>query len=380
MNKLIYFDAAATSYPKPKSVIRAVTNSLTDACGNPGRSAHPPALESAKRVYSCREAVSELFGFDKAENVVFTQNATLALNTAIKGLAKKHSSILFSNLEHNSVIRPVHDFCANKDNHANYHVFNALGSDSDVVKSFENAICKDTSLAVVTCASNICGKILPISRISKICKSKGITLILDASQSAGCVPMDFCALGADVICSAGHKSLYGPMGSGFCIFRDGLEIRPIIQGGNGVNSLQREMTGQLPELLEAGTVSVPCICGLESGIEYVKSIGIETIYQYGKELADYTSSRLKNIKGITVYGDCQNRTCTLLFNKEGIPSERACRILAENGICTRGGFHCAGLAHEALRTSETGAVRVSMSYYSTKKQVDQMLCVLNKME
>ena len=379
MNSLIYFDNAATSWPKPKSVIKAISASFGESGGNPGRSYHPLSLGAAKAVYSCREALCSLFGCVNPENVVFAYNTTHALNMAIKGLAQKNSHMLISNLEHNSVIRPVHALCADASNNMSYDVFDARGTKEEILKSFEQKIRPETKLAAVTMASNVCGKILPVGKISEICRKHGIKLIADCAQSAGCVPFDFASLGADVLCGAGHKSLYGPQGVGFCIFADGLEPRAVIEGGNGVNSASPEMDGPLPERLEAGTMGTPAICGLEAGVKYVADRGVSEIYERGQYLADYLCDGLKQIDGIEIYGECDNRTPCVLFNKSGVKSEKVAAFLADEGICVRSGLHCAPLAHKAFGTEQSGAVRVSMSVSNKPWEIDKFLLRINSM-
>ena len=373
MKKLIYFDSAATSWPKPECVIKAVKDSFYNAGGNPGRSSHMLSVEAAKRIYSCRETLCRIFNTNEPEKVVLTYNATLALNMAIKGLAKKDSRILISNLEHNSVIRPVYALCQKRENRMEYSVFDALGDKDKVLGEFESKLTPDTSLAVVTMASNVCGRILPVKEISEICKKRKVKLIVDCAQSAGGIPVDFNQIGADAICGAGHKSLYGPQGVGFCILSENTEPQSIIEGGNGVNSLSPYMDAPVPERLEAGTPGTPAICGLDAGAKYVMNIGIGEIYERGKYLGNYLSERLMNIKDVEVYGDCDERTPCILFNKRGIDSERAANLLAQNGICVRGGLHCAPLAHEAFGTAAHGAVRVSMSFGNKTSEIDALL-------
>lgn len=374
---LCYFDSAATSWPKPKSVIKAVENSFYASGGNPGRSYHPLSLGAARAVYSCRETLCSLFGTDKPENVVFFYNTTHALNAAIKGLAPKSGRIIFSNLEHNSVIRPVYALCNDQNLDLEYDVFNALGDDKDVLSDFEMRLTDDTKLAVVTMASNVCGKILPIRQIGEICRKRGIKFIVDCAQTGGCVPFEFDGLCADAACFAGHKSLYGPQGCGFCIFADGLSPESVIQGGNGVNSASFMMEGPLPERLEAGTVGTPAICGLKAGAEYVMRVGVENIFRQGNVLSEKLCDGLRNISGVTVYGQSKNSTPCVLFNKQGIKSERIAMLLAQNGICVRSGLHCAPLAHKAFGTLQNGAVRVSLSHMNKPNEIDRLLKIVN---
>lgn len=378
MKNLIYFDSAATSWPKPVSVIKAISNSFYMYGGNPGRSGHILSLNAAKAIYECREKICDAIEFEHPERVVFTYNTTYALNFAIKGLCKDNSHILISNLEHNSVLRPVYALSKDSKRNITYDVFDALGTKEQVLTNFKAKIKPSTNLAVITMASNVCGKVLPISDISKICKENSIKLIVDAAQSGGCVPISFYQLGADCICFAGHKSFYGPQGTGFCVFSKETEIQSLIQGGNGVDSKNLDMSGFLPEKLEAGTLSTPGICGLYQGIEYVLSTGIQSIYEKGIFLCDYLSEKLLNMSNISVYSGDFDKTPCIVFNKKNQSADYVSSMLSEKGICVRSGFHCAPLAHKALGTQEQGAVRISISHKNTTKEIDKFIDVLNK--
>ncbi len=376
--KQTYLDNAATSYPKPKSVVKALNDCLVKAGGNPGRGAHMLSQEAQKRIFNCREDICTLFGTDSPENVVFTYNATYALNMAIKGMVNEGEHIVYSNAEHNSVLRPVYKLCSQNHKNITSDVFNALCDDETLLWNFEKAITPKTSVAVVTVASNVCGKVLPVKEISQICKNHGVKLILDASQGAGCVPINQTELSADAICCAGHKSLYGIQGVGFCLFKDNANLDTLVEGGSGVASLSPQMADFLPERLEAGTCATPAICALCAGIKHVKEIGIDYVYQHGLYLSDYLVSRLCDISGVEVYGVCNNRTACVSFNKGVVGSERMSEILSKQGICVRGGLHCAPLCHKAFGTDSGGAVRVSMSVNTTLKELDRLLmCVSN---
>lgn len=368
MKKYIYFDNAATTINKPDCVSRAVSAAL-ERCANPGRSGHDLSLTAANEIYSCRKAVCRLFGYDNPERVIFTQNATHALNIAIKGYAKPGCHILISNLEHNSVIRPVHALSKGS-NDISYTVFDATKNENETVFDFASKIKPNTSLAVVTLASNVCGKILPLARLSEICKKRGILLICDASQGAGCVPVNANSLGADVVCFAGHKSLYGPQGTGGAIFCTAKDPSTIIEGGNGINSADNNMSGMLPEKLEAGTLNTPGICGLCAGIGYISKIGIREIFERNTMLINKLTDNLLQIKNIEIYGLSSFRTPTLMFNKKGICSEDLSRLLNESRICVRSGFHCSPIAHAVFGTGECGAVRASLTFTNTPNEID----------
>ncbi len=378
MKRYIYFDNAATTVGKPECVFRAMHNAL-DRFGNPGRSGHDLSYNAASEIYECRKAVCRLFGYDKPERVVFTYNATYALNMAIKGYAIRGSHILISSYEHNSVIRPVHALSKDDSREISYTVFNATGADSEILYDFVSKIRPNTRMAVVTLASNVCGKILPIASLADICRKRNILLICDASQAAGCVPINVKALGVDVLCFAGHKSLYGPQGSGGALFCTDKDPEPVIEGGNGINSADRNMSGTLPERLEAGTLGTPSICGLAAGIGYISKIGIGEIFERNKMLIDRLTGNLAVIKGVKLYGIHDMRTPTLIFNKAGFASEDAAKALNEKGICVRGGFHCAPIAHASLVTGEYGAIRASLSFMNTPAETDAFALAVERM-
>ena len=375
MNPIIYLDNAATSYPKPPNVIRAVTDSLF-RCGNPGRSSHSLSLYSARAVFDCREAICAFFNFNRPENVVFTYNTTYALNMAIKGLITK-GEIVVSNYEHNSVLRPAGELAKERCG-VSLSVFNIGKNDEETVANFTEALSEKTSLCVITLCSNVTGRILPYRRISEICKARGIKLIFDAAQYAGLMPLDLSSLYFSAVCFACHKSLCGIMGCGFCIFSPEAEPESIIQGGNGVESASPVQSGPLPERLESGTVGVPGIIALREGLRHIEGVGQREIMQKCSYLENRLSDGLMNISGITVYGRCKNKVSTALFGIDKIPSEQVSSYLSSEGICVRGGLHCAPLAHKALGTLDAGAVRASISHFNSGRDIDIFLSEIQK--
>ena len=378
MERLIYLDHAATSYPKPQSVSRAMEDALRTKGGNPGRSGHTLSLRAARAVYECREKVCSLFHFDKPENVIFTQNTTYALNMAIKGVVRSGDHVVTSNLEHNSVLRPLYTLSRTRG--VTYSLFDATDDDDEqTVYCFKRALRDNTRVAVVTAASNVCGKLLPIRAIGAVCRAKGITLIVDCAQAGGIVPLDASVLNADFLCFAGHKGLYGPQGTGILLCCGNRVPEPLAEGGNGVQSESREMGEALPERLEAGTVNTPGICGLSAGIDFVKSVGTEEIFGRSLHMTRYLTDRLFEIDGVTVYGDYGVKAPVVLINKEGFSPNRLSSLLSDHGICTRGGLHCAPTAHEVLGSGKEGGLRVSLGQGNTKGELDRFLSVLSKL-
>lgn len=378
MERMIYLDHAATSYPKPQSVSRAMEDALRTKGGNPGRSGHTLSLRAARAVYECREKVCSLFHFDKPENVIFTQNTTYALNMAIKGVVRSGDHVVTSNLEHNSVLRPLYTLSRTRG--VTYSLFDATDDDDEqTVYCFKRALRDNTRVAVVTAASNVCGKLLPIRAIGAVCRAKGITLIVDCAQAGGIVPLDASVLNADFLCFAGHKGLYGPQGTGILLCCGNRVPEPLAEGGNGVQSESREMGEALPERLEAGTVNTPGICGLSAGIDFVKSVGTEEIFGRSLHMTRYLTDRLFEIDGVTVYGDYGVKAPVVLINKEGFSPNRLSSLLSDHGICTRGGLHCAPTAHEVLGSGKEGGLRISLGHGNTKGELDRFLSVLSKL-
>lgn len=376
MERLIYFDHAATSWPKPPAVYDAVKSGLYEKGGNPGRSGHVLSTRASRAIFECREQVCRLFSFDQPERIVFTQNATYALNTAIKGLVNDGDHIVISNLEHNSVLRPVHALCTSG-RRITCTMFDATDDDDEaVLYNFKRALRDNTRLAVITCASNICGKILPIQKISQICRAKNIKLVADGAQAGGVFPVDFNVLGADILCLAGHKGLYGPQGTGIMLCREGTEPESLAQGGNGINSEERTMGDILPEKLEAGTLNTPGICGLCEGIKYVIKETPEEIFAKTLILTRYATERLLDIDGVTLYGNYDIKAPIILFNKNCKSPSEVSSYLSDMGICTRAGLHCAPTAHTALGSG--GGVRISFGHKNTKAEIDKLLLAVKR--
>lgn len=375
---MIYLDNAATTFPKPEAVYREAERCARRWCGNPGRSAHKLSVASAKAIFSCREEIAELLG-GSPENVVFTLNATYALNLAIYALHRPDSEILISGIEHNAVLRPV---AALKD--CQYSIFDAVGGDDAVMKSLTDNLTDKTSLVVCNHVSNICGITMPIEKIGALCAKRGIKFIIDASQSAGIKKLDISKCNADVICAPGHKGLYGLQGSGFALFADkyrdiAANLPEFILGGNGVNSLQTAMPDFLPEHFEAGTLPTPAITALKEGISETKKIGLGMIDEYESELAEKLRDMLMNIPGVTVYAGGYAGGI-VLFNVNGVSSERVSEILDGEGICVRSGFHCCPLAHKLLATGKNGAVRASFSIFNRMKEVSAFASAIGRIK
>jgi len=350
---------------------------MNSYAGNPGRSSHKLSLAASEKIYECREHLSALFRSFSPENVVFTYNATYAINIALKGTAQPGDHILISNFEHNSVIRPVFNLQKIGVSHS---VFNACCDDETIIKNISAAILPNTRIIIVSHSSNICGITLPIAKIGKLCHDRGLLFIVDASQSAGIRDIDVVRDNIDILCAPGHKGLYGPQGTGFLLISDSAAstvFNTIIEGGNGVNSLIPDMPDFRPERLESGTLATPAIAGLCEGVKFVRRIGPENIFDHEIKLYRRMKNNLHTICGVKVYADHIDDSSVLLFNIGNLSSAEVSSKLDEAGICTRSGFHCSPLAHKMLGTGDDGAVRVSFGYFNTVAEVDYFCDVLS---
>ena len=373
---MIYLDNAATTFPKPRAVTREMARCMEKYAGNPGRSAHPISLMASRAVYDTRCAVAEMFGAVSEENVVFTKSATDALCLSIFGLVGRHDHVITTNFEHNSVRRPL---CRLSDTAGvELTVLDARQSDDALVKSLEKSIQPSTRALVCLHASNVCTRVLPVRRLGEVCRRRGVLFILDAAQSAGIYDIDIEKDGVDVVCAPGHKGLFGPTGTGFCVFRGGFDfsrLSPLLFGGTGAHSADRDVGRTPPESFESGTLNVPGIVGLGAGIKFVRERGTAAIREHEASLARLCKIELRAL-GATVYGDFGDGA-VVLFNLPKKSGSEVAEALGDMGICVRAGMHCAPTAHEALGTGGD-AVRASFSPMNTEGDVRGLIDELNK--
>lgn len=366
---MIYFDNAATTLYKPQSVIDAVVQAMTTA-GNAARGTHAGSLAASRTVYDARVKIAQFFHCSRADHVVFTANSTEALNIAISGTLGKGDHIVSTDLEHNSVLRPL--YYLEKQGAALSFVRADKKGNIDYA-DFETLIRSDTKAIVCTHVSNLTGNALDLERIGAIAKAHQLLFIVDASQSAGCLDIDMERMQIDILCFTGHKGLMGPQGTGGLCIREGVEIRPFKRGGSGIHSYDREQPVSYPTRLEAGTLNSHGIAGLSAAVDYIRKIGIHMIQEKEQELMWRFYDGIHNIPGITIYGDfsTKNRAAILSLNIKGYDSGTVSDILSEEyDIATRSGAHCAPRMHQALGTVETGAVRFSFSWFNTREEVD----------
>lgn len=363
---MIYLDSAATSLIKPVCVERAVVTAMR-TMASPGRGGHLPALRAAEEVYAAREAAAELFNMEDSAGVVFTSNATHALNIAIGSLAKPGTRVVISGFEHNSVTRPLAAIGADI-RPAGTKLFDT----ADTLADFEAKI-KDAELVVCTHVSNVFGYVLPVYEIGELCRARSVPFIVDASQSAGVLDVDFRRLGAAFVAMPGHKALFGPQGTGILLCSG--DAVPLLHGGSGSDSIEQYMPNYLPDRLEAGTHNVCGIAGLRAGIGYIKERGRENIRLHEARLLRRMRAALEGIDGLTVFaGEAQSGV--LSVRADGMDCEELAAALSARGVCVRAGLHCAPRAHMSAGTLKTGTMRFSFSPFVTDGQVDEAAGIL----
>ena len=372
--EICYLDNAATSFPKPRSVILGVSDCLSNYCGNAGRGSHRLALLAAQKIYQCREEICSLVGADAAENVVFVPSCTYGLNLLIKGILKQGDHVLISDMEHNSVYRPIKKLA--DEGKITYDIFNFLSTEDKSPEALgseiEHRIKPRTRLIICAHQSNICSLSVPVDKIGEICRKNHILFALDTAQSIGHAPIDMQKMNIDFLVAPSHKGLYGPQGCGFVVFNSKEILDTLVEGGSGINSLDGEMPRDIPDRFEAGTLPLPSIAGLYEGIREVRSLGIDTISSHERGLFRALRDGLMTIRGATVYMP-EHEGNTLLFNIGDIPCTEVGALLDARGICVRSGFHCAALAHRSLGTEKRGAVRASFGIFNSRRDVERLL-------
>lgn len=372
---MIYLDNAATTLRKPPCVIDAVVRAMT-TLGNSGRSAHEESLTASRIIYDAREAAAALFGCPRADHVAFTANSTEALNIAIGGLFSPGDHVISTDCEHNSVLRPLYRLegvdvsfvPADRLGRVRYDDFAAL-------------IRSNTRAIVCTHASNLTGNLLDIGRIGRLAHERGLLFVVDASQTAGAAELDMERQNIDVLCFTGHKSLMGPQGTGGLCVRPGVEIRPFKVGGTGVQTYLPQQPREYPTRLEAGTLNGHGIAGLMAAMDYIRSVGRETIRSHELALARRFYEGAANTPGVTVYGDFSSwdRAPIVTLNIRDYDSSQVSDVLTQDyGIATRAGAHCAPRLHRALGTVERGAVRFSFGWMNTEEETDAALAAVRE--
>ena len=360
---MVYLDNAATSFPKPRRVTEALNKCVKEYCGNPGRSAHRFSIKSSEKIYETRSMIAELLNYSTPENVVFTLNASYALNLAIKTTVKENSHVIVSDIEHNSVIRPL---TALKKRGVEFSVFsNSAGSQEEIISLLRD----NTSCIVANMTSNVTGEGISLKTLYNIKQKYNLKLILDASQTIGHENIDLEKSSVDVLCAPSHKALFGIQGAGFAVFCDGEERESFIEGGSGSESKNQSMPKVLPEHFEAGTLPTPAIASLCAGLNFISEIGISEIEKKLNFLTEELKDRLSSINGVKIFGGAHG---IVSFTHTKYPTNLIAEKLNSKGIAVRSGFHCAPFIHKRLGTDVDGTVRVSLSYLNKIGDIDKL--------
>lgn len=360
---MLYLDNAATTLKKPLAVYAQLIKNTIFSSSNAGRGSHKKSMEAVRAIVDTQDLIAQLFNIPKPQNVVFTQNATYALNTAIFGTVRDGGHIVVTAMDHNSVLRPAFLL-------GNCTVVGADENGYVRAKDVEKAIREDTELIVCTHASNVCGTIQPVYEIGRMAKKHGIPFLIDAAQTAGCLTVDAVKMNADMIAFSGHKGLMGPLGTGGLYMKNPEKVFPLAVGGTGSNSESLIQPEFMPDRFHSGTMNTPGIAALGKGVKYVLRYGAESIGRYERWLAGRFEENLMNMDNVTVYGS-DNRVATVAFNVGNLGSEEVFERFGGR-VAVRAGYHCAPLAHRALGTSDRGVVRASFGVFNSKKDVSKM--------
>ena len=371
---MIYLDSAATTLQKPPAVARASAHAINHLA-SPGRGGHQPAMKAAETAFACREAAADLFHVKEPDDVVFTMNATHALNLAIKSIVGPGGTVLVSGYEHNAVTRPLAAIPGVTVKVATARLFDPEG----ILREFYRQLTDEVDCVVCNHVSNVFGFVLPVREIADLCARRGVPFILDASQSAGALPVHMDELGAAFIAMPGHKGLYGPQGTGLLLCDHA--ATPLVEGGTGSLSAVQAMPDFLPDRLEAGTHNIAGIAGLLEGIRFVQDKGADTILNHERLLCSQAAQALEEIPGVTVFAAprlfCQ--AGVLSFLVDGMDCEEVGDALGEQGIAVRAGLHCAPYAHRSAGTFDTGTVRASFSAFNTGRDVDGLTAAVRRL-
>ncbi|MEY8739122.1 aminotransferase class V-fold PLP-dependent enzyme [Paenibacillus tundrae] len=374
MERVIYLDHAATSWPKPPTVGEAMMQALDVAGANPGRGSHRMAVQASRILFSTRKALSTLFGVSNANDISLGSNTTEALNLAIQGWLREGDHVIATMAEHNSVRRPLEYMRRSRNVTVDYVKVDAMGA-VDLLQ-LEKMFRPNTRMVVCTHSSNLLGSILPVGEISQMCRKRQIPLLVDAAQSAGVMPVDVKRIGIDMLAFPGHKGLLGPQGTGGLYIAPELDVQPLLHGGTGSQSEAIEQPNVRPDRYEAGTPNTVGMAGLAAGVKHVMELTPERIYQHEWELTQFMMEGLASVPGIQMLGPevGHPRTGLLSFTVEGHDSAQlAFKLDRQYNIAVRSGFHCTPLAHESAGTTRSGAVRASVGYNTVQSDVNTLI-------
>jgi len=374
-HSIIYFDNAATSRPKPDVVIDAFIRYVTDVGVSPGRGAYELAINASRMLYQCRKTVANYFGCQKKDNVIFTKNSTEAINVFLHAFLQQGDHVLISPYEHNAVLRPIHHM--SEEGIIEYTILPTEVIDQPTTSLYKY-IRKNTKLLAVTLASNLTGRIVFSRELAHTAHKYGLQVLLDASQGAGYIRVDMSQDEVDHLAFTGHKDLLGLPGVGGLCSNTAFGVKPLLQGGTGIHGESFVNPEIFPDAYEAGTLNMPAIWALKKAIEYLDANRTEIISKED-DLLRYLIERLTEVKKVILYEPGVRRVPTLCFNIEGVDSNRVIALLDECGICSRGGVHCAILAHRTIGTEYKGAVRVSINHFNTRSEIDYFIQVLRRL-
>lgn len=372
--KTYYFDNAASSWPKPTEVMDAMTKCLLEYGANPGRGSHQMAVKASRALFETRKSLARLFGISNPNDICYTLNTTEALNLAIKGLLKEGDHVITTSVEHNSVRRPLEFLRRTKNIEISYIQTNNQGYVNPL--NIRDAIRSNTKLVICSHSSNLLGTIVPLGEIAEICKTKKLIFLVDAAQTAGTIPIDVQKMGIDMLAFPGHKGLLGPQGTGGLYIHPNLDLEPLLQGGTGSQSEAIEQPLVRPDRYESGTQNTVGIVGLNEGVKFVLHQTVEAIHTKEWELTQRLMEGIQGVKGIQILGPNlgENKTGIVSFVMQQIDGSELAFILDQSfQIAVRSGFHCSPLAHQSAGTTETGAVRASVGFYTTDEEVNHFI-------
>ncbi len=368
---ITYLDNAATSWPKPECVYRAVDRFNREIGANPGRGSHRKTIEAGMLVLETRELLAGLFNVKDSSRIVFMPNVTYALNLALKGILNPGDHVVISSMEHNAVARPLHTL---EQTGVEVSVVQCAPDGSLDPRGVELAVRDNTRMICMLHASNLTGTIMPVEEVGRIAKERGALFLVDAAQTAGVLPIDVEAQHIDLLAFTGHKGLLGPQGTGGLYIRPGLEVCSLIEGGTGSLSEELSQPDFLPDRFESGTPNTPGLAGLGAGVRYLLEVGIEKVRRHEQELTELLLCGLKEIKGVTLYGPCDSRrqTAVVSLNVAGLDCGELCFMLDRNyGIISRSGLHCSPLAHRTIGTIKKGTCRLSPGFFNTPEDIEK---------
>ncbi|MCK8816632.1 aminotransferase class V-fold PLP-dependent enzyme [Natroniella sulfidigena] len=375
---MIYLDNAATTWPKPEQVYQAIDDFMRNYGANPGRAGHQMANQAGEIIYTTRKLLAKLFNAEQAQEIIFTGNATEALNLAIKGYLKPGEHTITTSLAHNSILRPVK---ALEKQGVEVSIVDPNQQGQIQAKQIKNSIQENTKLVVMGHASNVTGTLLPIEEVAQLLVDSEVKLLVDAAQTAGVYPIDLQQLEIDMLAFTGHKGLFGPQGTGGLYLKEGVELEPLMQGGTGSYSEDVNQPQLRPDCYESGTPNTVGIAGLKAGVEFVLAEGLDKIRRHEEKLVAYLQDELKQIPEVTLYGpmDLKRQVPLLSFNL-GLENAGEIGYILDKvfNIAVRTGLHCAPLVHQSLGTLEQGVIRVSPSYFNTEEEMEEFIMAINE--